>query len=131
MVRNRRLLLVIVMIGTVSGILISQQLIGVLQVYASSPYDSGYNHGCNDARISDADDRYINQPEKGSSFHTSKFMQGYYDGFDACINNIQTTTGPGAETFKIDATIEFNRQAILEMPQRTSSNLGSRLGVRR
>jgi hypothetical protein len=119
------------MIGTVSGILISQQLIGVLQVYASSPYDSGYNHGCNDARISDADDRYINQPEKGSSFHTSKFMQGYYDGFDACINNIQTTTGPGAETFKIDATIEFNRQAILEMPQRTSSNLGSRLGVRR
>jgi hypothetical protein len=53
------------MIGTVSGTLIPQQLIGILQVYASSPYDSGYNHGCNDARISDPDDRYINQPEKG------------------------------------------------------------------
>ena len=34
--------------------------------YASSDaYDSGYNHGCDDAGISDPDDRYINQPEKG------------------------------------------------------------------
>ena len=121
MIRNIRLLLVIVMIGTVSGILISQQLIGILQVYASSPYDSGYNHGCNDARISDPSDRYINQPEKGASFHTDMFMQGYYDGFDACINNIQTTPKLTAETFKIDTTIEFNRQAILEAD---GNNLG-------
>jgi hypothetical protein len=27
-----------------------------------SPYESGYNHGCDDADISDPDDRYINQP---------------------------------------------------------------------
>jgi hypothetical protein len=35
-----------------------------------SPYDSGYDHGCDDADISDSDNRYINQPEKGPSFHT-------------------------------------------------------------
>jgi len=53
--------------------------------YASSDaYDSGYNHGCDDAGISDPDDRYINQPEKGPSFHTGTFMRGYNNGFDAC-----------------------------------------------
>jgi hypothetical protein len=30
-----------------------------------SPYESGYDHGCDDADISDPDDRYINQPERG------------------------------------------------------------------
>lgn len=33
-------------------------------------YDSGYDHGCDDAGISNLGDRYINQPEKGPSFHT-------------------------------------------------------------
>ena len=45
--------------------------------YASSEaYNSGYEHGCDDAGISDPDDRYINQPEKGPSFHTGSFMSG-------------------------------------------------------
>jgi hypothetical protein len=53
--------------------------------YASNDaYDSGYDHGCDDVGISDPDDRYINQPEKGPSFHTGTFMRGYNDGFDAC-----------------------------------------------
>jgi hypothetical protein len=52
-----------------------------------SPYDSGYDHGCDDAKISDPNDRYINQPEKGPSFHTNEFMRGYNDGYDACSNN--------------------------------------------
>lgn len=57
--------------------------------YASSndPYDSGYDHGCDDASILVPSDRYINQPEKGPSFHTDAFMQGYYDGYDACTTN--------------------------------------------
>jgi hypothetical protein len=34
--------------------------------YASKPpCDSGYDHGCDDAGISDSDDRYINQRGKG------------------------------------------------------------------
>ena len=31
-------------------------------------YDSGYDHGCDDAGISNPDNRYINQPEKGQLF---------------------------------------------------------------
>ena len=30
--------------------------------YAISGYDSGYNHGCDDAKIADQSERYINQP---------------------------------------------------------------------
>lgn len=55
-----------------------------VEASSSSPYDSGYDHGCDDADISDPDDRYINQPEKGPSFHTNEFMRGYNDGYDAC-----------------------------------------------
>ena len=51
---------------------------------STSPYQSGYNHGCSDARISDPSDRYINQPERGPSFHTPAFMNGYYAGYNAC-----------------------------------------------
>src|SRR5215207_3689660 len=53
---------------------------------SKSPYESGYDHGCDDAKISDPDDRYINQPEKGPSFHTNEFMRGYNDGYDTCQN---------------------------------------------
>jgi hypothetical protein len=71
--------------------------------YASeeSPYDSGYDHGCDDARISDPDDRYINQPEKGPSFHTDRFMDGYNDGFGACSGN--NIGGNGGVTDVLDA----------------------------
>jgi hypothetical protein len=54
---------------------------------SGSPYDSGYNHGCDDARISDPSDRYINQPEKGPAFHTSEFMNGYDSGFNSCYSD--------------------------------------------
>jgi len=33
-------------------------------------YDSGFNHGCDDAGIADLSDRYINLPGKGPTFHT-------------------------------------------------------------
>lgn len=57
-------------------------------VYASSDeYNIGYVHGCNDAKIADPDDRYINQPGKGPSFHTISFMNGYNDGFYLCTGN--------------------------------------------
>ena len=83
--------------------------------YASSdPYDSGYNHGCKDARISDPSHRYINQPERGPSFHTDAFMQGYHDGYDACTDSTEESPSLVTGTFKIDATIDLNRQAILE-----------------
>jgi hypothetical protein len=52
---------------------------------SKSPYSSGYDHGCDDAEISDPSDRYINEPGKGPSFHTDEFMSGYYAGFNACL----------------------------------------------
>lgn len=63
-------------------------------VYAGgrSPYESGYDHGCDDAGISDPGERYINQPEKGPSFHTDEFMDGYNDGYDEC------SSGGGADS---------------------------------
>jgi hypothetical protein len=54
---------------------------------SSDAYDSGYDHGCDEAAISDPDDRYINQPGKGPEHHTGTFMHGYNDGFDACSGN--------------------------------------------
>src|SRR5919106_4781152 len=54
---------------------------------SKSPYDSGYDHGCDDAGISNPSDRYINEPGKGPSFHTDEFMQGYNAGYDNCSSD--------------------------------------------
>jgi hypothetical protein len=55
-----------------------------LSFASSDAYDSGREHGCDDANISNPSDRYINQPGKGPSFHTGAFMDGYNAGFNAC-----------------------------------------------
>jgi hypothetical protein len=55
-----------------------------MSVQAADPFDSGYYHGCSDAKISDSSDRYINQPKQGPSFHTSEFMDGYNAAFADC-----------------------------------------------
>jgi hypothetical protein len=54
---------------------------------SSNAYESGRDHGCDDARISDPSDRYINQPGKGPSFHTGEFMDGYNAGFNQCSSS--------------------------------------------
>jgi hypothetical protein len=54
---------------------------------SKSPYDSGYDHGCDEAGISDPSEQYINQPEKGPAYHTSEFMDGYYAGLNSCGPN--------------------------------------------
>lgn len=57
-----------------------QQLEGT----SESSYNSGYDHGCDDADFRYPGDRYINQPGKGPSQHSDQFMNGYEDGFNAC-----------------------------------------------
>jgi hypothetical protein len=75
--------------------------------YASSEaYDSGYNHGCDDAGISDPADRYINQPEKGPSFHTDRFMDGYNDGFDACSGTNDNSSSSSASSSSSESKSE-------------------------
>jgi hypothetical protein len=70
-------------------------------VYAQSPYNSGYSHGCSDAKISNPDNRYINQPEKGPEYHTSQFMSGYYDGFNNCYVSPSSSSSSDEGTFKV------------------------------
>jgi hypothetical protein len=53
---------------------------------SSSPYSSGYDHGCSDASLPTSE-QYINQPGKGAEFHTGPFMDGYNAGHDNCLNN--------------------------------------------
>lgn len=66
------------------------------------PYRSGYNHGCSDAKISDSSKRYINQPGKGPSYHTTEFMRGYNDGFDSCLGVNGSSSSPTAKgTFRV------------------------------
>jgi hypothetical protein len=69
---------------TVSFLALSVVSLVTASASSKSPYESGYDHGCDDADISDPNDRYINQPEKGPSFHTNEFMRGYNDGYDDC-----------------------------------------------
>jgi hypothetical protein len=66
---------------------------------SKSPYDSGYDHGCHDAGIPNASNRYINQPEKGPNFHTDQFMRGYYAGFAACSGGSSPDRTNAGETF--------------------------------
>ena len=46
-----------------------------------------------DAQISDSSERYINQPEKGPSFHTNEFMNSYHEGFNACLGSERDNSG--------------------------------------
>lgn len=63
----------------------------------SDAYESGYSHGCSDAKILDETKRHINQPGKGPDNHTSEFMEGYQDGFENC------STDPGGQNPVADA----------------------------
>jgi hypothetical protein len=51
-------------------------------VTAITPYDSGYNHGCDDAKV--GGHPYLDIPGTGQEFHTPEFMQQYNDGYNDC-----------------------------------------------
>ena len=72
---------------------------------SKSPYESGHDHGCDDADISDVSDRYINQPEKGANFHTNEFMRGYNNGYDNCSGS-GSGTGAGSGANNDDSNNE-------------------------
>jgi hypothetical protein len=93
--------------------------------YASeeSPYDSGYDHGCDDARISDPDDRYINQDGKDPENHTDRFMDGYHNGFDACSGNVptvrDTTDSSSSSASSTESNNENNNENSMSQSQET------------
>jgi hypothetical protein len=86
--------------------LIASTAAATLTPYANasskSPYDSGYDHGCNDSELKPKD-RYINEPGKGVAYHTDEFMDGYRDGYDECRNNLERE---GSTSSNVGATSE-------------------------
>ena len=72
-------------------ILISSSSLTSTLVFGKSPYDSGYDHGCSDAKISDFSKHYIKQPGKGPDQHTVAFMQGYDAGLSECSRNLSSS----------------------------------------
>ncbi len=74
------------------------------------PYNSSYQHGCNDAKIDDVSKRYINQLGNGPTYHTKEFMRGYADGFDVCSNGNSggsSTIAKGTFKITVDVTNKF------------------------
>lgn len=62
--------------------------------YVNGAQDSGYEHGCSDAQISNPSEIYINQPGKGPSHHSAAFMNGYREGFNHCLNSVNENITP-------------------------------------
>jgi hypothetical protein len=102
--------------GIISFLAAIFAIISVPAVYASeqSPYDSGYNHGCDDARESPSD-RYINEEGKGPSNHTPEFMNGYNAGFSNCSGGSGSSSSDGESRenlgSKLCRLIDTNRGA--------------------
>jgi hypothetical protein len=70
-------------IAVVALIVVAAASLGIMQgvmAKKGTPFQAGYDHGCNDAKVTFSA-RYINQPGKGSNFHTQEFMSGYNRGF--------------------------------------------------
>jgi hypothetical protein len=73
-------------IAVVALIVVAAASLGIMQgvmAKKGTPFQAGYDHGCNDAKVTFSA-RYINQPGKGSNFHTQEFMSGYNRGFSIC-----------------------------------------------
>jgi hypothetical protein len=58
-----------------------------LEASSKSPYESGFDDGCEDVQMDDPEDRYINDPGEEESHHTSEFNRGYDSGFETCQGN--------------------------------------------
>lgn len=59
---------------------------GAMQVLAVTPFDTGYDHECSDAKLSDSLDKYASQPQNDKSPDSLEFMHEYNAGFGACSN---------------------------------------------
>jgi len=98
------------MIIVVGSTVISQYSMNTPNVYASggSPYDTGREHGCDDAGRSESD-KYINQHEKGPSFHTNEFMNGYYAGLNACSSGESNRSDESQPPSSQQGGIDWNK----------------------
>jgi hypothetical protein len=98
-----------ILLLAISLVPISLTQIQFASATSKSPYESGYDHGCDDADISDPDDRYINQPEKGPSFHTNEFMRGYNAGYDECSDDGEGSSSDNGDSSSGDTFADGQR----------------------
>lgn len=93
-----RIILAIIMITATANVTIGVGAEAAIKAYAEKMsdedrYQSGYNHGCNDAQIDNPKDWYINGVNKNGeptnkAHHTAAFNAGYDAGFQACGGHI-------------------------------------------
>ena len=95
----------------------------VNDVFATNPYDSGYDHGCSDAGISNPDDWYINQDGKGPEDHTDEFMNGYHNGFDTCSGNVQQQQPDQAQSQVQTSNNENNNENTNSLSQSQATTI--------
>jgi hypothetical protein len=125
----------VILFVTIGAMMISGLLIATTVDVLSgkkSPYDSGYNHGCSDARISDYSDRYINQYEKGPAFHTNEFMRGYNSGYDSCSgsNNVSSPSESQSQAQSSNNNNENTNNNALSQSQTTQIYICNDTGCR-
>lgn len=84
---------IIVMLLLVTSSIVPFTITNV-EASSKSPYESGYDHAQDDCGL-DTEDRYINQPGKGPSHHTERFMDGYNAGIADCDNGDDDGSGNG------------------------------------
>lgn len=105
-----------------SAILLLVLSIPIVRPVSTSPRSAGYDHGCSDAQISDPSERYINQKEKGPSFHSDVFMQKYHEGFEACSGNSNNNDNSGSSD-------DSNSNSNDNSDQSSNSGSGSHSGL--
>lgn len=74
-------------------------------VNSQTPFESGYDHGCDDATLNDESQQYINQHGKGPTHHTTEFMDGYKRGYHDCYEpSVKESNDVGTSADDMDPT---------------------------
>jgi len=78
-------------------------------------YDSGYNHGCSDAKT--GDHPYL-KDSGGEDSHTTTFMQGYNDAYSKCHNSNSKSDGNNGISDSYANSTDSNSTEILLSKQK-------------
>ena len=58
-----------------------------IQSNLASAQSDGYTHGCSDGKISNPNQRYLNQPGNGPENQNEEFRNEYIKGFNDCYGS--------------------------------------------
>ena len=61
----------------------------------SASESTGYNHGCSDGKISDPNQRFLNQPGNGPENQNEQFRNDYIKGFNDCYGGYDSCYDTG------------------------------------